>query len=122
MACILFINDCAEFRQAMEYCLPKLGYNVLTAANEREARSVVAERAVDLILLDADVTSRSGLTLCETLGGDAKFARIPRVILAALNTAEFSARAKEAGAARVVPMPFEWDALLEVIAQLLPSR
>ncbi|HWA87612.1 MAG TPA: response regulator [Opitutus sp.] len=117
MSCVLVIDEYEPFRQTMEFCLPRFGYAALTARDADEAIRMGAERAIDIVLLDVGWRWVSGFVICEKLKREAKFERVPVVILSAIVNAAMEERARAAGAVEIVAKPFSWPDLLKVLAQ-----
>jgi CheY-like chemotaxis protein len=121
MACVLLIDDYAGFREAMDYCLPKFGYVVLSAPDAPTALALAANHAVDVALIDIGLPRFTGLAVCDAIRHDAKLAGVPIVVMTGLMSAEITARARAAGAAEVVAKPFQWPHLLAVLRAVAPG-
>ncbi len=79
---ILVVDDDVDFQEAAELILRKEGYQVVKAANGKEALDKLNTEAVDLILLDVMMESDTeGFHLAYKLRQDEKFKNIPIVIL-----------------------------------------
>ena len=64
---ILIVDDNAEIRDLVSRFLVKDGYRVSTAADGREMHKALADKRIDLILLDLMLPGEDGLSLCRTL-------------------------------------------------------
>jgi len=79
---ILIVDDDVDFRQATELILAGAGYEVVQAANGREAEEKLQTESIDLILLDVMMeTETEGFHLAYKLRKDDKLKDIPIVIL-----------------------------------------
>jgi CheY-like chemotaxis protein len=116
MGCVLVIDEYAPFRELMEFCLPRFGHAVMTAADVRAA-VLLDGRSVDVVLLDVGTRWMTGFAACAELKRNEEFARVPVVIMAGNIGAEMQRRAREAGAAEIVVKPFNWPDLLDLLAR-----
>jgi len=81
---ILIVDDDEDFRMATELILAGAGagYEVLQAANGKEAERKLAEKGADLILLDVMMdTDTEGFHLAYKLRKDPKHKDVPIIIL-----------------------------------------
>ncbi len=77
---ILIVDDDREIRDLLSRYLAKNGYRATTAADGREMRKAVSERAIDLIILDLMLPGEDGLTLCRNLRAESG---VPVIMLTA---------------------------------------
>ena len=69
MTRVLLVDDEEEFLKAMKIRLTAWGYDVLTAANGKEAIRIVKEKVLDVVLLDIMMPEMDGIeTLCQIRG------------------------------------------------------
>ncbi|MGF1641443.1 MAG: response regulator [Rhodospirillales bacterium] len=68
---VLVVDDDREIRDLLSRFLVKNGYRVTTAADGRDMHKALAERAIDLIVLDLMLPGEDGLSLCRRLRADA---------------------------------------------------
>jgi signal transduction histidine kinase/CheY-like chemotaxis protein/HAMP domain-containing protein len=79
--CVLVVEDDAASRRATAELLSRAqGVEVTTAGSAEEATEVLAERAIDLVVLDLSLPARTGLELLEQLRGDEELATLPVII------------------------------------------
>jgi signal transduction histidine kinase/CheY-like chemotaxis protein/HAMP domain-containing protein len=79
--CVLVVEDDAASRRATAELLGRAqGVEVTTAGSAEEAAEVLAERAIDLVVLDLSLPARTGLELLEQLRGDEELATLPVII------------------------------------------
>jgi DNA-binding response OmpR family regulator len=102
---ILVVDDEADIRKVLQEILTAAGYQVLTAADGRDALPITLADQPDLIITDIRMPKLDGLTLCRALRGHPDTADIPVVILTAGNTAEQMQASFEAGADDFLPKP-----------------
>lgn len=111
---VLVIEDDDDIRTMIELLLTGEGHTVLCAANGREGLDRSRGDDVDVILLDLKMPLMDGWEFARRYharGGSA-----PIVVLSAAQDLERQTR--EIGAARLLPKPFDLDALVEVVATL----
>jgi DNA-binding response OmpR family regulator len=95
--------------------LEEQGYEVLPAANGRDALDVAEERQIDLVLLDLNLPVKNGWDTFEQL--TARNPLMPVVIITARPNQIFPALA--AGAGALMEKPLDFPKLLETISDLL---
>ena len=67
---ILVVDDDAEIRQLVGQVLTREGYRVSEARDTGQARSLLADRSVSLIVLDLMLPGEDGLSFCRALRGE----------------------------------------------------
>ncbi len=79
-ATIMICDDERDVREMLEEYLSKRGYDIVPVANSEELQASLAERQVDLILLDINMPGQDGLTTLRALRTDNQ---VPVVMLTA---------------------------------------
>ncbi|HEY2636875.1 MAG TPA: HD domain-containing phosphohydrolase [Solirubrobacteraceae bacterium] len=92
---VLVVDDDAATRALLQAILEPAGYDCLLAADAQEARRILAERRVDLMLCDVGLPGESGLDLVETLDEDRDVAV---VMISGRDDPELAERAFDLGA------------------------
>ncbi|BDG61359.1 response regulator [Caldinitratiruptor microaerophilus] len=82
---ILAVDDDPEMRRVVELILTGAGYRVRTAADGREALAAIAERLPDVLVLDLLMPNLDGFRLVRILQSDPRTARIPLLVLTAVD-------------------------------------
>jgi len=118
-ATILVVDDDPGVRDALHLILDD-NYEVVDAADVEEARTALAERKIDLILLDLVLVGGDGFELLECRKEEHK--TVPVVVLSGLNNAWVATTAARLGAADYVTKPFEEEELLEVVRETLRAH
>jgi two-component system chemotaxis sensor kinase CheA len=117
---LLVAEDSLTTRTLMKSILETAGYEVLTAADGRQAWEMLAKEPVDLVVSDVDMPRMTGFELTETIRAARQFANLPVILVTARYTDEDKARGAGAGAnGYVVKSAFDQRILLETIGQLL---
>jgi len=113
---ILAVDDEPEMVSMLEDYLNPRGFRVLTAGNAQQARSILDDTRVELVLLDVTMPGEDGLSLARYL----REHRGPPVILVtSLDTVTDKVVGLEVGADDYVTKPFDMRELLARIKNLL---
>ncbi len=121
MVNILLVDDHEKVRKLMEIYLKREGYNVLHAANGREALEILEGAAADLVVADILMPRMDGYELTKSLR-DAKF-DMPILMVTAKDTLPDKKRGFDLGADDYMVKPVDMDELaLRVKALLRRSR
>jgi len=79
--CILLVEDDRSVRRYLEVTLQRSGYKVITAGDGLEAMKIALSSSIDAVVTDAIMPHLSGQQLTRFLRSDAKFSRVPIVLL-----------------------------------------
>jgi DNA-binding response OmpR family regulator len=115
-ATILAVDDEPELLSMVEEFLVSRGYRVVTAGNAHDARAILGNTKIALVLLDITMPGEDGLSLARHLrehGGP------PVILVTALGTALDRIVGLEVGADDYVTKPFELRELLLRIKNVL---
>ena len=117
---VLVVDDSKLLHRMFEMMLRQ--YPLVHAYDGKEALQQLKEnRDVDLVLLDMNMPKMNGLELLEAMKADARFQRIPVVLVTTEGSDEQTQRGLEAGAAEYVKKPFRNEELLAVVQRLTAS-
>jgi CheY-like chemotaxis protein len=111
---ILVVDDDLGIRTALAAFLEDAGYLVEEAANGQEALTRLERQCPTLVLLDMRMPVMDGWALAQALR--TRQIQVPLVVMTAARDAR--AWAEEIAAAAYVSKPFDYDALLAILAQL----
>lgn len=118
---VLVVEDDEEMRAALRQILELAGFQVRTASDGIEGRSLASAEAYDILLSDVRLPGQSGLALARSLRD---LAARPRVILlTAYPEWKIYEEAEAAGACEVITKPvdlFKLAALIQEIARPAP--
>ncbi len=113
---ILLVDDLALFRRMLPLRLGALGRDVESVPNVGEARTYLARRHPELILLDVVMPGVDGFMYCRELKADPRTRDIPVIMLTDLK-ANAHDRSLEAGADDYMPKRID-DAVMRIRVQL----
>jgi two-component system KDP operon response regulator KdpE len=107
---VLIIDDDSSLRQALRVSLSASGYMVDEAPNAEEGIRMISRKAIDLVLLDANMPGIGGVGACESI-------RVLRpgtgiLFLTVQDEQEFIVAALEAGADDCISKPFGFGELV----------
>ncbi len=118
---VLVVDDGATTREMLRTALESAGYEVLTAADGRQALDLLQrEGTVDLVITDVQMPGMDGIALTRALRRHPAWRSIPIIILTIQSDPEDIRRGLEAGAsAYLTKQHFDEGTLLETIEQVL---
>ncbi len=103
---ILIVEDEQAIREMTAFGLRRAGFEVAQAEDCRGARSMIADRQPDLILLDWMLPEMSGLKFVRSLKRDSKTSDIPVIMLTARSQEEDKVKGLDNGADDYITKPF----------------
>ncbi|WDE00690.1 sigma-54-dependent transcriptional regulator [Thalassomonas actiniarum] len=121
-ACILVVDDRPDIRLSASFVLEDNGYQVQEAESPYQAKEIIQNSKVDLILLDMNYSldTTSGDEGLEFLSWLAKAAgNIPAVAMTAWSNVELAVKAMQLGAGDFLEKPWKNQRLLQVIEHQL---
>jgi len=113
---ILVVDDDREIRDLLARFLAKHNYRVSVAADGRAMRAALADRRIDLVVLDLMLPGEDGLALCRWLRGQSD---LPVIMLTAMGEDIDRIVGLEVGADDYLPKPFNPRELLARIKAVL---
>jgi len=120
---ILVVEDHALSRQVAEVLLRHMGHECLLADNGEQALQVLAQEAVDLVLLDVAMPVMDGLRALQQLRSRDDLPRqVPVLMLTAHVQKHDQLRYRELGADGCMAKPISTERLREELARLMPER
>jgi len=116
MTTVLIIDDEPAILEILSSLLKDEGYQVIIAADGKEGLRRLASSKPDIVLCDVMMPFLDGRTLCRTMQRDPLTSGVPVVLMSAV--ANIVSRT-ECGYAEFIHKPFDFEALLSTIANLL---
>lgn len=115
-ASILIVDDEPQIRRVLRATLSSQGYTVAEARSGDEALEQIRGQRPDLILLDVNMTSRSGFEVCREIRASSD---TPIIMLTVRNSERDKVQALDAGADDYVVKPFGSEELMARIRAAL---
>jgi len=113
---ILVVDDHADIRDPLAAFLRRHDLEVLTAADASDARAVLRQQRIDLVVLDIMLPGEDGLSLCRYLAGHSA---TPVILLTAMAGQDDRVAGLEMGADDYVTKPFDPRELVARIKGML---
>lgn len=120
-ATILLVEDNS---QILNYLSVKLSehFNVVTATNGEEALERIDEYLPEIVVSDIMMAGMDGLTLCRHIKSNSLYADIFVILLTAKTSSEDELRGYKEGADIYIRKPFDTEALISQIMNILTTR
>ena len=119
---ILTVDDEEAIRRLVRENLEIAGYEVVEAAEGREALQKVADERPDLIILDVKMPVLDGWAVLRTLRQNPETENLPVVMLTVLTDDASVAGGWGIGADFYLTKPFEPQQLVQVVGRLLADQ
>lgn len=117
---ILVVDDEEPIRRLLGYLLKTHGYPVTLAADAREARRLIKEQPIALMLCDVNMPGESGMDLVRS--AIAEHQDIAAIMVTGLDSSVLANAAIEVGAFGYIVKPFESNEVLIDVANALRRR
>jgi DNA-binding response OmpR family regulator len=108
---VLVADDEEDIRVLVSFRLDRDGWDVVTAADGREALDLILERRPDIAVLDVRMPKLTGIEVLEQVRADDTVGDTPVILLSAGVQEDSIARGLEAGANEYMKKPFSPDEL-----------
>jgi two-component system chemotaxis response regulator CheY len=119
MSKAMVIDDSRAIRMILSGMLGELGCEVVTAVNGKDGLSKLAERTDwSVFLVDWNMPEMTGLEFVEEVRKDARFSKIPLMMVTTETEMNQVIRALEAGANEYVMKPFTKEMIEEKLRML----
>jgi DNA-binding NtrC family response regulator len=116
---ILIVDDERNLRESLSEALTQTGYEVLTAANGRDAYSIIQAEDLNLLLCDWRMPEMDGASLLNLLRSEGRLVDLPALVITAHGTSNNAIDAIQLGAYDFVTKPFDLDDVLVTIRRAL---
>ncbi|MBE7504130.1 MAG: response regulator [Verrucomicrobiales bacterium] len=117
---ILTADDSASMREMINFTLQNAGYEVLEAADGREALAKILRHAPHLLITDLNMPHMDGLELIRQVRALPQCRYLPIVMLTAESRDDQKQAGRAAGASGWIVKPFRSEQLVLVAQRLLP--
>jgi len=115
----MIVDDSASMRQVIGITLQNAGYDLIEAADGKDALKKLDGVKIHLILSDINMPNMDGITFVKEVKQLARYKFTPIIMLTTeVNQAKKEA-AKEAGAKAWVTKPFQPKTLLDAVSKLI---
>ncbi|MBI5166208.1 MAG: response regulator [candidate division NC10 bacterium] len=116
---ILVADDSVTIQKVVELTFSKEDFEIISARNGEEAIRKARESRPDLMLIDVVMPGKTGYEVCEALRLDPLFKEVPVILLTGTFEAFDKEEALRVGVSDFVTKPFESQALISKVRQLL---
>jgi len=116
---IMVVDDSASLRNVVCIALKGAGYDVIEAADGREALAKLTGQKVHLIVTDVNMPNMDGITLVREVKKLPNYKFTPIMMLTTESQPEKKQQGKEAGAKAWLIKPFQPPVLLDAVAKLV---
>jgi two-component system response regulator GlrR len=117
---LLVVDDDRNLLELMKMRLESSGFEVTAAHDEDEARTMIAEHAFDLAVIDLQLVHQDGISLMEE--AHSVLPGLPVIILTAHGSIESAVEAMKRGAYTYLTKPFDARELVLSIGRALENR
>jgi two-component system cell cycle response regulator len=119
---ILVVDDIAPNVKLLEARLSAEYFDVLSASNGPDALRLCAEGACDIVLLDVMMPGMDGFEVCRRIRQNPLTARLPVIMVTALDKPSDRDEGLAAGADDFMVKPVEVETLFPVMRRLLQAE
>jgi putative two-component system response regulator len=117
---LLVVDDEATIRRVLQRFLTDAGYQVLTAANGREALETVSRGNIEAVLLDIKMPVMSGMEVLRELAP--RWPDLCAVMITSVDDTKTAIEAMKLGAYDYITKPFERDTVILALSRTLEKR
>ncbi len=118
---ILIVEDDHDLRAYLRNCL-QAQYHVSEASNGVEGVNVAVKEMPDIIVTDVMMPEMDGMEMCKTIRNKIETSHIPILMLTAKSDDEYQNYGLDCGAWDYITKPFNTDALLKKIDNIIETR
>ena len=119
---VLIADDDPSTRVIMREVLEQAGFDVIEAADGKEALRCYENSAPDVILLDVEMPYFDGFSVCEQIRAKETIRTIPICIVTGLDDSDSVDRAYKVGATDFIGKPIAWPVLGHRVRYLLRAN
>jgi two-component system response regulator MprA len=119
---VLVVDDDELAAKAVSRVIEKQGFTVLTAYSGKKGLDVLANNAVDVLVLDVMMPEMTGLEVCRELRQDGRFSDLPVILLTGCDDFETRAAGMKLGVSEFLCKPFAHHELIARINNQVEVR
>jgi two-component system chemotaxis response regulator CheY len=119
---VLIVDDSPTIRGFAKIFLKSLGITILEAEDGMQALEVVRAHAPDVAVVDINMPGMDGLTFTRELRQDARFSKLPIILLTGDRSEETRQKGLEAGASDFIEKPIRGAELQAAVKKQLEAR
>ncbi|MEN7550745.1 response regulator [Rapidithrix thailandica] len=116
---ILVVDDFENTRFIIKMTLEKKGYRVIEAEHGKEALTYLDGRKLNLIITDLNMPEMDGIEFTEAIRGNARYGRLPVLMLTTEISEKKKANARSAGITGWIKKPFDISSFLKAVEKVL---
>jgi two-component system, chemotaxis family, chemotaxis protein CheY len=116
---IMTVDDSASIRQMVGFTLTGAGYEVVEAADGRDALARLKGGAVQMVITDLNMPNLDGIGLIKELRKSPDYRFVPIVMLTTESQDSKKQEGRAAGATGWIIKPFKSEQLLAVVKKVL---
>ncbi|MDD3609071.1 MAG: response regulator [Halothiobacillaceae bacterium] len=116
---IMIVDDSASLRQVVALALKGAGYDVIEAADGKDALSKLTGQKVHLIISDVNMPNMDGITFVKELKQNPSYKFTPVIMLTTESQEGKKAEGQAAGARAWVVKPFKPEQMLAAVSKLI---
>ena len=118
---ILIVDDEPSIIVPVQFLMEQNGYDVMVAFSGEEAMEIIAEKKVDLILLDIMLPVIDGFEVCQRVRENLQWNKIKIILLTALGSDANVEKGLALGADAYITKPFSNFDIVEKVKELLEN-
>ena len=115
---VMVVDDSGSFRTVVKLALQKAGYEVVEAADGKDACGKLDGRKLNLIVCDVNMPQMDGLTFLKHLKTEANYKFTPVIMLTTESQESKKAEGRAAGARAWITKPFQPSTLVDAVNKL----
>jgi len=117
---LLLVDDSLSIQTIVETAFAREGFEVMVADNAQDGLHKAQTLQPDIVLADASMPGMDGFQLCQRIRQSADGRRVPVVLLTSGFAVYDTVKGDRAGVTTHLAKPFEPQALLDMVTQLVP--
>ena len=115
---ILIVDDEPSIIVPVQFLMEQNGYDVMVAFSGEEAMEIIAEKKVDLILLDIMLPVIDGFEVCQRVRENPRWNKIKIILLTALGSDANVEKGLSLGADAYITKPFSNIEIVDKVKEL----